>query len=324
MKISKEAKVGLLAVIAGSVLYIGFNFLKGVDFFSPNNTYFAIYDKIDGLSPSNPIMINGLTVGRVGSITIMQHRQNKILVELDIEDDIVLSDSTVALLIDSDFLGSKAIVLEVGRVVNVLQEGDTIRGIVDQGMAEAIKETAMPVINNVDDAVTNLNKILANIANNEAGINQTIDNFRQTSEDIKLLAAENRQQISKVSSDMARLSGALSDPDKGIIPMLAKLNQFTDTLNNLQVTQVMDKANLAMQNLNTILNDIKEGHGTLGKLAHNDSLYRNLNQSARDLDRLLIDVRQNPKRYVHFSVFGRKDKSKDKVEEEELRDIVIE
>lgn len=314
MKLSKEVKVGLLAVISGSLLYIGFNFLKGIDFFSPNNSYYAVYDNIDGLGVSNPVMINGLTVGRVGEISIMQNKGNKILVGLDIDDGIQLGESTVALLVDSDLLGSKAIVLQVGKVQDPKQEGDTLIGLVDIGITEAIKETAMPVINNIDSTVSNFNRILANITANEEAVNQVIENFRKTSDEVRLAAMENRQSITNITTDFSKLSNALADDENGLIPTLANLNQFTDTLNNLELTQVMAKANLAMENLNAVLEEINKGQGTLGKMAKNDSLYNNLNQSARDLDRLLIDLRQNPRRYLHFSVFGRKDKSNNEEE----------
>ncbi|HEY8401520.1 MAG TPA: MlaD family protein, partial [Cytophagaceae bacterium] len=116
---SKEVKVGLLALVAGVILYIGFNFLKGVDFFSPTKRYYVKYDNIDGLTVSNPVILNGLVVGRVNNITLIPKENYKVVVELEIDDELTLGDSTYALLANTDLLGGKSIVLDIGKVTRV-------------------------------------------------------------------------------------------------------------------------------------------------------------------------------------------------------------
>ena len=132
MKISKEFRVGLLAVISITILYLGFNFLKGIDFFSPNNTYYAVYDNIDGLNISNPVMINGFAVGRVSDIEILQARGNQLLVSLDVKDDQILGSGTRAV-IKSDLLGTKAVHLDSIQVGSPLKDGDTLMSKLDKG-----------------------------------------------------------------------------------------------------------------------------------------------------------------------------------------------
>ena len=316
MKFSKEVKVGILAVVAGVLLYFGFNFLKGSDFFSSSDTYYAIYDNVDGLTVSNQVLINGLTVGRVSEVTILQSRDNQILVTMDIDGDIVLSDSTVALLVSSDLLGSKAIEIFVGEIDVPKEDGDTLIGRIDTGFSEAIRETAMPVIDNLDSAFTNINMLLANLNKNNTAITATFENLEGASNEIKMLAAENRTQLSQIMTNVNELTTALSDTEKGVGPLLAKMNSLADSLNDLELKETVAEASAAMENLRVITEKINEGSGSLGKLVNNDSLYANLNSAARDLDRLLIDLRENPKRYVHFSVFGG---GKDKNENKELK-----
>lgn len=317
MKLSRELKVGLLAIVAVTILYFGINFLRGIDFFSPTNTYYAVYDRIDGLAVSNKILINGLTVGRVSEISILQEQGNKLLVELEVENDIVLGDSAVALLVDSDLLGSKGIVLNVGNINRPIQEGDTLIGIVDQTISEAVKETAMPVIENIDSTVSNLNKLVISINANENAINAIFDNLQETSRILKLTTEESSKSLAAISGNLTELSKALSDSETGIAPLLAKLNHMADTLNNLELSQTVANANEAMANIQAVTEKINSGEGSLGKLMNNDSLYTNLNNSAQSLDRLLIDVRENPKKYVHFSVFGG---GKDNEEQKEVKE----
>lgn len=311
MKSSKEFKVGLLALVAGVLLYFGFNFLKGSDFLSSTNTYYVIYEDIDGLTVSNQVLINGLTVGRVSKISILQDQDNKLLVAIDIEDDIILGDSTVAVLLNSDLLGSKAISLEVGDVTTPKQDKDTLLSKTDKGFTEAIKQTAMPVIDNIDSTFANINILLANLNQNNEVVNSTFANLNAASADLKLVASENRKKISEIMMNVNALTNALSDPDNGIAPFLVKINSLADSLNDLPLKQTVAEAHLAMNNLKAITEKINEGNGSLGKLMNNDSLYDNFNNSAQSLDRLLIDLRENPNRYIHFSVFGRKDKNGD-------------
>jgi phospholipid/cholesterol/gamma-HCH transport system substrate-binding protein len=300
---TKEVKVGILAVIALTILYIGLNFLKGIDFFRPNSTYYTIFDDIDGLTVSNPVLINGLRVGMIGDIKILQHLDNRILVAIEVDDDITLGDSTVALLINSDLLGSKAINLEVGRVRNPKQDGDTLISRIDRGITDMFRDKAMPVVENINVSVTEVNKLLSALSNNRNKMDNIFDSFERTSRNIETMSVENRENLNKITSNLQQLSEALNNPDTGIKPLIANMNQFADSLNNLELKQTVNKANLAMQHLSSIMQTINEGEGSMGKFIKDDSLYYNLNQSIKDLDRLLIDFRENPKRYVHFSVF---------------------
>ena len=319
MKFSKEYKVGLLAVVACVILYFGVRFLKGSDFLSTTNTYYAIYDEIDGLTVSNQVLINGLSVGRVSDISIMQNNGNKLLVAMDIESDIVLGDSTVALLFNSDLLGSKAISLNVGAISRPLNDEDTLIARIDEGFTEAIQKTAMPIIDNIDSAFSNINVLLANLNSNNAAINSIFAKFDSAATGLQGLVNENRRNLSGILGDMNKLTAALSDTENGLEPFLAKMNSLADSLNDLELKQTVAEANVAMANLREITEKINDGNGSLGKLMNNDSLYDNFNQSARDLDRLLIDIRENPNRYIHFSVFGRKDKGSSEDEPKGLK-----
>ncbi|MEQ8881508.1 MAG: MlaD family protein, partial [Cyclobacteriaceae bacterium] len=158
---SKEFKVGLIALVSGVMLYYGFNFLKGIDFFSPTNKYFAIYDNVDGLVEGNRVIINGYSVGRVTDISLMKN-QDSILVKFDINENIQLNDSSMALLTSTDFLGTKGIVLTIGSSSNFIEAGDTLISYRDRGLEE-ILENATPVANNLNVTITRVNEILVGL-----------------------------------------------------------------------------------------------------------------------------------------------------------------
>jgi phospholipid/cholesterol/gamma-HCH transport system substrate-binding protein len=315
VKVSKEVKVGLLALISGVILYLGFNFLKGSDFFSPNNNYYVVYDNIGGLTESNTVMLNGFAVGRVKKIELMQSQGNKLRVTLDINKDVILTDSTAAVLASSSVLGGKAITLSIGSGNRVLQDEDTLIAATEKNLSEMINEKITPITENVDTALVNLNVLIRKFQAMSGNIDATLVNLRATSSTLNSTLAQNQRAIRGIANNLNTLSASMNDPQTGVRPLLGKFNSFADTLSQMQLAQTVERTNRSIDNLNQMLSQINQGQGSLGKLTKNDSLYNNLNQFAADLDALVVDLKENPKRYVSISVFGRKDKDKDKKEE---------
>jgi phospholipid/cholesterol/gamma-HCH transport system substrate-binding protein len=310
VQISKEFKIGLFSILTIALLYIGFNFLKGIDFFSRTNHYYAIYQNIDGLQVSNSVIINGLVVGRVSSISFLQTRENQILVELDIDGDIVLDDSTNAFLISEGFLGGKAIELRLPeQIYRPLEDGDTLKSDVAMGLIESLTEQTLPVANDAGALIRKTNSMLDSLMLSEQLIRQMIITMNRTLESTHKIIEGNRIVISNSLSNIEILTRQLNQSAESLSGVLAKTDIFMDSLNQLDLSRALDNLAETSKNLNALLAGIQEGEGSLGKLLKDDSLYNNLTKSAEDLDKLFVDLRENPKRYVHISVFGKKDKS---------------
>lgn len=303
---SKEFKVGLLALVAGVLLYLGFNFLKGSDFMSRDNEFYVIYDDVDGLTVSNPVMLNGLAVGRVSEIKILQNEGNKLLVKLDIDDKIRITDSTVASLGSSDLLGSKAVMIDVRPSKKYLESGDTIPGSYQTGITQILKEKGVPLLEHVDSLTYRLAAVFdPEMRNNLQGV---VADLRTTMASLRRIMDDNEAKIGNITSNLDRLSNSLNGTAQKLDPILANMNAMTDSLRRADLPSVIRNANQAVGDMKNIMARIERGEGTAGKLLKNDSLYNNLSNATESLDRLLIDLRRNPKRYVHFSVFGRKDR----------------
>lgn len=307
MKFSKEAKVGILAVVAIVILYVGFSFLKGRDFFDPSNTYYAIYENVDGLSVSNPVKVNGYRVGRVSSIKLIQAGEaTRMLVSMDVTDDLEVYAGSEALLVNEDFLGGKAIELNIRRSGQMLQDEDTLMSRVDVPISQMIRERADPIVAEFDTTLHRVNNILNDLAGSGTKVESAMSDLEETSAMLKYMVAQNRRDINAITANVRSLSEALNDPESGIKPFMVKLNQMADTVNNLELRQTVERANLAMANIEQLTRGLEQGEGSLGKLLKDDSLYNNLNRSSEDLDRLLLDIRQNPGRYLdlRFSILG--------------------
>lgn len=302
MKLSKELRVGILASLAGVLLYFGFNFLKGVDFLSKTNKYYAIYENIDGLQVSNPVIINGFTVGRVSSIIILQEKDNKILVELDINNDVVLGDSTKALLFNVDFLGSKGIQLDIKQMEGVFNDGDTLYS----ELLGGISDVAERQIDNLALTISRINDILLGMQGSGEEIKETIIAFKGTLTRVNAAIDQNENKLSQTVESFKQLSQDLSKLGGQIGTFIDNANGTLSKVNNLELEETLDRFQELAATLNSTLEKFNESEGTIYKLMTDDSLYNNLNKAMVDMDSLLNHMNQYPKHF--FAPLGKKHK----------------
>ncbi len=307
MKLSGETKVGLLALIAGVILYVGFNYLKGIDFFDPTTTYYVVYDRVDGLTVSNQVQINGMSVGRVAAVTILQDHGNQLLVALDIQDDIKLGKGTIAQLSDNGLLGGKKIDLLVAFTEPKLNEGDTLLAKRESGMTEMLMEKASPVMQGLDSTLLNINRLVKEYQGMSVEVRKIMTHTADASEQANRILAENRGKITEITANINKLTAQLIESEKSIRLLVGKMNTFADSLNAMQLASTVKNVNRSLESLQKTMQAIEQGQGSLGKLVATDSLHTNLNRTLVSLDSLFIDLKARPKRYVHFSLFGKKD-----------------
>ncbi|MEZ0611751.1 MlaD family protein [Fibrella sp. WM1] len=310
MKLSQEAKVGLLALVALTMLFFGFNFLKGTNIFKKSRQYTVIYTNVDGLTTSNPLLLNGLTVGRVGAIELLPDQGNKLKVTLDVNKNVVITQGSKALLADGGLLGGKVIRLELNPGAPVLPEGEMLTAANEQGISGLIKEKTLPVLNNVDSLTRRLNMVVAQFDQTGVVLNQTLQGANAVTGTLNSALNENRAGLKAALANVNQLSRSLDQTTRELGPVLAKTSSFADSLNALQLRQTLNNANKSIDNLQKLLGNIQKGQGSLGKLTTDDSLYVNVSRTAGSVDKLLNDFRENPKKYINvsFSVFGKKDK----------------
>jgi phospholipid/cholesterol/gamma-HCH transport system substrate-binding protein len=313
MKFSQEIRVGLLAIVAMAMFYFGFRFLKGSDFFSSNNNYTVFYPSVDGLTASNPVRINGLSVGRVKSIEILQDKGNQLRVVLEIAKKISVPDNSTALLADDGLLGGKLINLKLNPNGAPLAHEGTLIGAKETGLVASISDKATPVLTSADSLMKNLNRVVASFSKTALVLNQTLAGANQTllganrvTGTLDVTVQENRAALQTTLANVGKLSTSLIETERQLKPILTKAGTFADSLNALQLRQTLLTANATVASLQKILSDVGKGKGSLGKLTSDDALYANVNATTVSLTKLLTDLREHPKRYVHFSLFGRK------------------
>lgn len=310
MKISKEVRVGTFAVLSITILYFGFNYLKGIDFFNKSEKYYVIYSDVAGLTVSNPVKISGYTVGRVSNISINQQYDNSILVEMDVDQSIIIGDSTIALL-DVDLLGSVSIILNIGDISKPLLPGDTVFARVDPTLNELLKSTALPVADNLQITIRRLNSLLSDFAENSENLKRTIANTADITEKTNAMLGENRVKIGESISNFNEVSRSLSERMDDLGILMSKYSGVADSIMSIDMQSTLNNASEMMKTMNETLLLLQDENGTIGRFMKDDSVYVSLNKTLIDLDLLLIHMNENPK---HF--FGPLGKSQKKIEKD--------
>jgi phospholipid/cholesterol/gamma-HCH transport system substrate-binding protein len=305
VKFNKEVKVGLLATIALVTVYLGFNFLKGNDIFSSQKSYYTVYDNSNGLSAASPVLVNGMAVGRVKAIQLRSGEEKGVLVTFEIKKDITLTDATKAVLVSKGLLGAKAIklVIEEGAP---LKRHATLPGEVEQGFGEAFAESALPALGDVKDISLLANQFVTNLVENTDKINSIFSNLQATTEQLKQTMHENKKEFNALSQNLAEISHAFADSKEGIRPLLLKLNQLMEGVKGEDAKQAAVKLNSILGSIEAILQKTEGEENNLSKLLYDDTFYNNLNSTLVNLDKVLVDVKEHPWRYVNFSIIGGK------------------
>lgn len=303
---SKEFKIGLLALVAGVFLYLGFNFLKGRDFFSQAKMYKVIYDDLAGLTVSSPVRLNGFQVGRVLDIEILQDQEHKLSVTLDVQSDLVIPAGSQAVLTDDGLLGGKMIALKIAEGNQNLKSGDTLVAATQASLVAELTEKADPIIRSTDEILHKFNLVMDTLVYSKEDIVALLKNFRDVSTTLNQTMSQG--QLASTLQNFNKLSNDLAVLGKQLPPILKKADTMMNNLAKIDLKPTLDSATYALNILTDVLKKIEEGEGTLGALANDDSLYNNLNNVSENVDKLFIDMRENPKRYVQFSVFGKKEK----------------
>ena len=306
MKNKNEIKTGILVIIGIGLFIFGFSYLKSNDIFVSDRTFYSVYDDVEGVVNATPVTVNGYPVGSITDISFFTN--NRLIVKFRVENDIKFSVNSIAQIYETGLIGGKALAIipamDNSRVAVSL---DTLKSSVAPGLTELVNEKLTPLQENIETMILSANAVLekvnsvfddptrSNLRTSVSDFSETITDLKETSAMIKSIVKSNKlsinnsiENINNISSDLSSISSTIKSSDLEL------------TLNNLKSSS---------DNLSIVLDNINNGNGSLSKLISNDSLFNNLNDASKSIDLLLEDIRLNPKRYIHFSVFGKKNKA---------------
>ena len=304
---SVEIKIAVFAIAALFLLVWGVNFLKGIDIFKKQYTYYAVFENTSGLMPSHFVTVSGLNVGIVDNIQLMrQNDANKILVTMNIDKKIEIPVNSVARVAASNPLSSPQIEILFSNETQYHQAGDTIRVEVVAGLLDGLGSLGN-IVSNIDTIIVAMKQKIV-LSGAIDSFKMAMEDFHSITQNIDNILAQNSPKIDNAMSDLQSFAAMLHENNEKITQIIGKLNTVSSDLAEAELKNTINNAKDAIKNFDSILNKMNQGEGTLGQLVTNDSLYISLQNSLVSLDNLLNDLQKNPKKYINVTVFGRKEK----------------
>lgn len=306
MKLSKEVKTGILSLSAILLFIYGYSFIKGSDIFDNSRIFYVSYQNVEGLDNSARVTINGLAVGKVKSINLV-NKEGGLIVSFSVDREFNFSRNSIVRIYSSSLIGGKqlAIILD-NETNNIAKSGDTLKGEIEKGMLEVmtgglkpLEQKLLTTLSNLDSLVLNLTDVLddetrLNLKESIVSLNQTMNSFKEASGNLNSLIKTNKEKLNNTFANLEIASENFA--------------RFSDSLAQIETGKMVKDLENIISRFNSILEGIEDGKGSIGKLLKDDKLYDNLEGASKQLELLLEDMKLHPKRYVHFSLFGKKSK----------------
>lgn len=322
MRIKREIKVAIFAIIVMVASYWGISFLKGVDIFSPSYRYSVFYEKSESIATSSAVLVKGVKVGTVLAVGLTDDN-SAVEVVISVDKKYSVPVDTKAILANQSMLGGKVIILELGDSNSAVEPDGKIMGEIDNSMTEQINSVKDKITTTLDELTTTLSAV-NNILNEQsvANINYTLQNVADISYSSSTAMKSLTVKLDTITTNLAVLSGELSESAPALKNTIQNFSVVSDSLREtLPVT--ISSVNSTLAEVESAIESINSSKGSLGLLLNDRSLYDNLDNSTANLSSLLLDLQQNPSHYVHLSLFGRRDplqKEKDRQMKREIKE----
>ena len=282
-----------------------YNYLKGINLFEKTRTFKIIYTKVDGLAPSNPVTLNGYKIGKVQKINFNPNNTKELIVDVIIENDVKFSKTSKAELYETGLIGGKAIAIIPDYDNNaVATSGDYLNGIVKPGLTDLVNQIMPQIQLQLETVMKKAEIVLSNV-------NSLFD--EETKESLKSSIDEFGSLTNSLSETSANINDFIKDNSPNLTTTIDNLNETTlkikdisSSMSEVDLNLILTNLDSTISNLNKITHKLNQGEGTVGKLLYDDGLFKNLEDATKNLEELIEDIKLNPKRYVHFSIFGKK------------------
>ncbi len=315
MKISRELRVGIIFILGLALLFWGYNFLKGKNVFSTQRIFYAIYDNVNGLNPSNLVSINGLEVGHVKDVYFEENYSGRVVAVLAVTSDFPIPKNSTARIFSSDLMGSKEVAIDLGTSKAMATPGDTLLSDAEASLKEEVNRQVQPIkkkaenlMGTIDSLATAITTIFnegarEDLKNSFASIKETFSNLKHTTAEIDEKVKQESDRLSSILANIDSVALALNANKTDLSNIITNFSAISDSLVKADVATTFRNANKAIGEIAMILAKVNRGEGTLGALVQNDSLYFHVEKSMSDLNKLLTDIKEHPKKYVRLTIF---------------------
>ena len=285
-----------------------YNYLKGINLFEKNRKFTVKYEKVDGLSASNPVTLNGFKIGKVQKINFNPNNTRELLVDIIIENDVLFPKTSLAELYETGLIGGKAIAIipDYKNDSTIASDGDLLKGVIKPGLTELVNQILPQVQLQIEALIKNAEIVLGNI--NTLFDEETKQELRSSIQDFSNLTKNLSETSDEISNLIVNNSENLTNTISELSKASSNIRTISDSISEEEVLKIASNLNELVSNLNTITKSLKDSEGTAGQLINDKSIYKNLENATNELNILIEDIKLNPGRYINFSVFGKKNK----------------
>ncbi len=306
-------KTGFLVSFSIFLLIWGIHFLKGKDLFKIENKFYIKYEHVDGLIVSNQVLINGFKVGQVNDIRFESDTSGILIVEILVQDQYKIPKNTIAEIYSADLMGTKSIRLIRSKQPELSLSGDTLIAAIEQDLKEQVNMQILPLKNKAENLISSMDSALTviryifndntrhNLQRSFESIKTTIKNLERTTFTLDDLMSNEKSKLEQIFTNIESITANINNSNAEIQNIITNFSNISDSLAKSDILAIINNTEKAVDNINQVVEKINNGEGSIGMLLHNDTLYTHLENASYNLNRLIRDINENPKRYIHFS-----------------------
>ena len=315
-KNKSEIKIGLVALSAILILIWGVSFLKGKNIFTNSTYFYSIYEDVDGMGVSAPVLINGFTVGKVTKVFFHPDNSGKIIVKYHINEEFDIPKNTVANIYNADLMGTKAIQLYIGNETIYASSGDTLFSSLEGDLKDAVNKQVLPLKNKAEDLISSIDSVMtvittvldkdarASLTNSLLSLNRTFSTMEIAMVKLDSMIYYNDSRVSNILVNVESITSNLHNNNESLANVIKNFESISDSLAKSQIRSTIKNLDSSLNKFDDVISKINNGEGSIGLLINNKELYNNLSSASSQLDQLLADMKKRPKRYISFSLLG--------------------
>ena len=324
-----EFKIGLAFILGFLVLYWGINFMKGEDIFSSQKKFYVVYDNTEGLLATRPVTINGYQVGQVNSIGFHPDQSGRLVVTLQVNNEFPITQGTVAKIYSASIMGEKSISLHTKKGTPLALSGDTLFSDTERDLTQEVNMQLAPIKARTEELLGTLDTVIGlasgfldqrtsdNFKSTIESIEKTFQSVQESASEISNYLSDNKENFDAVSENFRLLSEELARNSSDITSTIQNVEAISDSLSSARLTETINNMESITARFDRLMAELETGEGAASKIIYDEEVYANLKQATDNLNRLLLDIKYNPNKYLHVSVFG----SRTRYTEEEIQAI---
>ncbi|MBR77730.1 MAG: hypothetical protein CMD36_07470 [Flavobacteriales bacterium] len=306
----REVKVGIVSIVVIFILILGINYLKGTNIFKNNITFYALYQNIDGLQIGAPVTVSGYKVGSVTDIDMLTESNNNLLVTINIEKELVVPKESILKIVNQDLMGTKGVNLIFSSSSDNASSGDTLSSSLESSLQEEVNAQILPFKRKAEELIVSIDSVMmivTAVLNKDArkdlsksieSLGETFSLMSSSMKKVDGIIDANEEKISNIIFNMESILSNIEESNSSVNSILSNMSLISDSLSNSNLTSLVN-------NFNTLMTQINSKEGSAGLLLNDDKLYTNLEKTTKELSELIKDIKDNPKRYINFSLIKR-------------------